>query len=72
MHTVLTALLLVALLVVSARVALAHDDPDWADHDTVGAPDAIQTEPINLGSLWGSDRVPSWPPIEPLEASHGQ
>ena len=72
MQAVLTALLLVALLVVSARVALAHDDLDWTDHDTFGAPDVIQTEPINLGSLWGSDRVPCWPPIDPLEDSHGQ
>ena len=72
MQAVLTALLFVVLLVVSAQIALAHDDLDGEDHDTFGAPDAIQTEPINLGSLWGSDRVPCWPPIEPLEDSHGQ
>ena len=69
MQAVLTALLLVALLVISARVALAGDDLDGADHDTFGPPDVIQTEPINLGSRWDPDNIPRWPHMELQEDS---
>jgi hypothetical protein len=66
MQGILTALLLVALLGISANVAFAGDDRGSdQDHVTVaGSQEVVQGEPIQLGTLSGPEKVPSMPYVD--------
>ncbi len=66
MQGILTALLLMALLGISADVAFAGDERGSdQDHATVvGAQEVVQAEPIQLGTLSGPENVPSMPYFE--------
>ena len=65
MQAILTALLLVALLGVSAGVAFAGDDQGSdQDHGTVGSQEVVQAEPIQLGTLSGPEKAPALPYFE--------
>jgi hypothetical protein len=65
MQAIMTALLLVALLGVSASVAFAGDEQGSdQDHGTLGSQEVVQTEPIQVGTLSGPEKAPSMPYFE--------
>lgn len=73
MQAILTALLLLALLGISASVAFAGDEAG-SDQDrvtAVGAQEVVVAEPIQPGSLSGPEQAPSQPYFELRQENYG-
>jgi len=65
MQAIITALLLVALLGVSASVAFAGDDQGSdQDHGILVSQEVVQAEPIQMGTVSGPEKPASMPYFE--------
>ena len=71
MQSILTALLLVALLGVSAGVAFAGDEVGSdQDHAIIGVQQVVEAEPVQLGTLSGPEKAPAIPYFELRQENH--